>query len=263
MRSGTYWIAGSRIITGVWIEMVNTKHFIAFSAALTTVFCSGCIQLNGVKEYDISTDYVQIGFRVHTGDQKPETAYFRFGFPWWFENSKASVLYGLDLTPAVFDNSTLNGLGLSLASARHNTNGLILSSLCSVQQKTCGISISPVNLIFAYSPGLQIGLWNIGFPLDGQSGGATVQLALLNEEERAEYQIGIGNLCNGTSDFQLGLANFGFRIAKTARLKRTFLQIGLYNSSENGVIQIGLLNRNEKSAFCKWFPIFNYARLND
>ena len=232
-------------------------------AVLTVVFCSGCIKLNGVKEYDVSTDYVQIGFRVHTGDRKPEPAYFRFGFPWWFEDSKASVLYGLDLTPAVYDNGTLNGLGLSLASARHNTNGLILSALCSVQQKTCGISISPVNLIFAYSPGLQIGLWNIGFPLDGQSGGATVQLALLNEEERAEYQIGIGNLCNGTSDFQLGLANFGFRIAKTARLKRTFLQIGLYNSSENGVIQIGLLNRNEKSAFCKWFPIFNYARLND
>ena len=239
------------------------KKLLFFSAVLTAVFCSGCIKLNGVKEYDVSTDYVQIGFRVHTGEKKPETAYFRFGFPWWFENSKASVLYGLDLTPAVFANSTLNGLGLSLASARHNTNGLILSALCSVQQKTCGISISPVNLIFAYSPGLQIGLWNIGFPLDGQSGGATVQLALLNEEERAEYQIGIGNRCNGTSDFQLGLANFGSRIAKTARLKRTFLQIGLYNSSENGVIQIGLLNRNEKSAFCKWFPIFNYARLND
>ena len=232
-------------------------------AVLTVVFCSGCIKLNGVKEYDISTDYVQIGFRVHTGDQKPETAYFRFGFPWWFENSKASVLYGLDLTPAVYDNGTLNGLGLSLASARHNTNGLILSALCSAQVKTRGISISPVNLILAYSPGLQVGLWNIGFPLDDQSGGATMQLALLNQADRAEYQFGLGNLCHGTSDFQLGLANFGFRIAKTARLKRTFLQIGLYNSSENGVIQIGLLNHNEKSAFCKWFPIFNYARLND
>ena len=56
-------------------------------------FCSGCIKLNGVKEYDVSTDCVQIGFRVHTGEKKPETAYFRFGFPWWFENSKASVLY--------------------------------------------------------------------------------------------------------------------------------------------------------------------------
>ena len=239
------------------------KKLFFLLVSLTAVFCSGCIKLNGVKQYDISTDYVQIGFRVHTGDQKPETAYFRFGFPWWFENSKASVLYGLDLTPAVYDNGTLNGLGLSLASARHNTNGVILSALCSVQVKTCGISISPVNLMLAYSPGLQAGLWNIGLPLDDQSGGATMQLALLNQADRAEYQFGIGNLCNGTSDFQLGLANFGFRIAKTARLKRTFLQIGLYNSSENGVIQIGLLNHNEKSAFSKWFPIFNYARLND
>ena len=242
--------------------MINMKHFIAFSAAIIMFFCSGCIKLNGVKQYDISTDYVQIGFRVHTGDQKPETAYFRFGFPWWFENSKASVLYGLDLTPAVYDNGTLNGLGLSLASLRHNTNGLMLSALCSAQVKTYGISISPVNLMLAYSPGLQVGLWNIGFPLDNQSG-ATVQLALLNQADRAEYQFGLGNLSHETSDFQLGLANFGFSIAKTARLKRTFLQIGLYNSSENGVIQIGLLNRNEKSAFCKWFPIFNYARLND
>lgn len=242
--------------------MVNTKHFIAFSAAIITVFCSGCIKLNGVKEYDISTDCVQIGFRVHTGDQKPETAYFRFGFPWWFENSKASVLYGLDLTPAVYDNGTLNGLGLSLASLRHNTNGLMLSALCSAQVKTYGISISPVNLMLAYSPGLQVGLWNIGFPLDNQSG-ATVQLALLNQTDRAEYQFGLGNLCHGTSDFQLGLANFGYSIPKSTRLKRTFLQIGLYNSSENGVIQIGLLNHNEKSAFCKWFPIFNYARLKD
>jgi len=238
------------------------KHFITFSAAIIAVFCSGCVKLNGVKEYDVSTDYVQIGFRVHTGGQKPETAFFRFGFPWWFENSKESVLYGLDLSPAVYDNGTLNGLGLSLASMRQNTNGLILSAPGSVQVKTRGISISPVNLIFAYSPGLQIGLWNIGMPLDGQSGGATVQLAVLNQAERAEYQFGIGNLCNGTSDFQLGLANFGYRIAKTARLKRTFLQIGLYNSSENGVIQIGLLNRNEKAAFCKWLPIFNYAKRN-
>ena len=154
-------------------------------AVLTAIICSGCIKLNGVKEYDISTDYVQIGFRVHTGDQKPETAYFRFGFPWWFENSKASVLYGLDLTPAVYDNGTLNGLGLSLASLRHNTNGLMLSALCSAQVKTCGFSISPVNLMLAYSPGLQVGLWNIGFPLDNQSG-ATVQLALLNQADRAE-----------------------------------------------------------------------------
>ena len=229
---------------------------------LTVVFCSGCIKLNGVKEYDISTDYVQIGFRVHTGDQKPETAYFRFGFPWWFENSKASVLYGLDLTPAVYDNGTLNGLGLSLASARHNTNGLILSALCSAQVKTCGISISPVNLILAYSPGMQAGLWNTYLPFDDQSG-ATMQLALLNQADRAEYQFGLGNLSHETSDFQFGLANFGYSIPKATRLKRTFLQIGLYNSSENGVIQIGLLNRNEKSAFSKWFPIFNYARLND
>ena len=238
------------------------KKRVFFFAALTAVICSGCIKLNGVKQYDVSTDYVQIGFRVHTGDRKPETAYFRFGFPWWFENSKASVLYGLDLTPAVYDNGTLNGLGLSLASARHNTNGLILSALCSVQQKTCGISISPVNLIFAYSPGLQVGLWNTYLPFDDQSG-ATVQLALLNQADRAEYQFGLGNLCHGTSDFQFGLANFGYSIPKATRLKRTFLQIGLYNSSENGVIQIGLLNHNEKSAFCKWFPIFNYARLND
>ena len=236
------------------------KKRVFFFAALTAIICSGCIKLNGVKQYDVSTDYVQIGFRVHTGDQKPETAYFRFGFPWWLEDSKASVLYGLDLTPAVYDNGTLNGLGLSLASARHNTNGLILSALCSALVKTRGISISPVNLILAYSPGLQVGLWNIGFPLDDQSGGATMQLALLNQADRAEYQFGLGNLCHGTSDFQFGLANFGYSIPKATRLKRTFLQIGLYNSSENGVIQIGLLNHNVKSAFCKWFPFFNCAK---
>jgi hypothetical protein len=236
------------------------KKLIFFFAALTAVFCSGCIKLNGVKQYDVSTDYVQIGFRVHTGDRKPEPAYFRFGFPWWLEDSKASVLYGLDLTPAVYDNGTLNGLGLSLASARHNTNGLILSALCSVQKKICGVSISPVNLILAYSPGLQVGLWNIGFPLDDQSGGATMQLALLNQADRAEYQFGLGNLCHGTSDFQFGLVNFGYSIPKSTRLKRTFLQIGLYNSSENGVIQIGLLNYNGKSALFKWFPFFNWAK---
>ena len=99
-------------------------------------------------------------------------------------------------------------------------------------------------------------------PFDDQSG-ATMQLALLNQADRAEYQFGLGNLSHETSDFQFGLANFGYSIPKATRLKRTFLQIGLYNSSENGVIQIGLLNRNEKSAFSKWFPIFNYARLND
>lgn len=236
------------------------KKLLFFFALLTAVFCSGCIKLNGVKQYDVSTDYVQIGFRVHTGEKKPETAYFRFGFPWWFEDSKASVLYGLDLTPAVYDNGTLNGLGISLASARHNTNGMILSALCSVQVRTCGISISPVNLILAYSPGMQTGLWNIGFPLDHQSGGAAVQLALLNQADRAEYQFGLGNLCHGTSDFQFGLANFGYSLPKATRLKRTFLQIGLYNSSERGVIQIGLLNHNEKSAFCKWFPFFNWAK---
>ena len=239
--------------------MINMKHFIAFSAAIIMFFCSGCIKLNGVKEYDISTDYVQIGFRVHTGDQKPETAYFRFGFPWWFENSKASVLYGLDLTPAVYDNGTLNGLGLSLASARHNTNGLILSALCSVQQKTCGISISPVNLILAYSPGLQVGLWNIGFPLDDQSGGATMQLALLNQAGRADVQVGLGNICNRSSEFQLGLVNSGTSIPKQVQLEKTGWQLGLVNFSENGILQIGLLNVNEKSAFCKWFPLVNFA----
>ena len=260
MRSGTYWIAGSRIITGVWIEMVNTKHFIAFSAATITVFCSGCIKLNGVKEYDISTDCVQIGFRVHTGEKKPETAYFRFGFPWWFENSKESVLYGLDLTPAVYDNGTLNGLGISLASMRHNTNGMILSALCSAQLETRGVSVSPVNLTLPYSPSLQLGLWNIGsFPFD-QINGAAVQLACLNQADRSEFQIGLCNLCHLTSDFQLGLLNFGRGIPKSKQLKRTFLQIGLYNSSENGVIQIGLLNHNGKSALFKWFPLFNCAK---
>ena len=236
------------------------KKLLFFSVVLTAVFCSGCIKLNGMKEYDISTDYVQLGCRVHTGEKKPETAYFRFGFPWWIENSKESVLYGLDLTPAVYDNGTLNGLGISLVSMRHNTNGMILSALCSVQVETRGVSVSPVNLTLAYSPGLQVGLWNIGsFPFD-RINGAAVQLACFNQADRSEFQIGLCNLCHLTSDFQLGLLNFGRGIPKSKQLKRTFLQIGLYNSSENGVIQIGLLNYNGKSALFKWFPFFNCAK---
>ena len=235
------------------------KKLLFFSVVLTVVFCSACIKLNGMKEYDVSTDYVQIGCRVHTGEKKPETAYFRFGFPWWFENSKESVLYGLDLTPAVYDNGTLNGLGISLVFMRHNTNGMILSALCSVQVETRGVSVSPVNLTLPYSPGLQLGLWNIGSGPFDQINGAAVQLACLNQADRSEFQIGLCNLCHLTSDFQFGLLNFGRSIPKSKQLKRTFLQIGLYNSSENGVIQIGLLNHNEKSAFCKWFPLVNFA----
>ena len=235
------------------------KKQLLLSAVMIAVFCSGCIKLNGVKQYDVSTDCVQIGCRVHTGEKKPETAYFRLGFPWWFENSKESVLYGLDLTPAVYDNGTLNGLGLSLASMRRNTNGMILSLLCSVQVETRGVSLSLVNITLAYSPGLQWGLWNIGtFPFD-RINGAAVQLACLNQADRSEFQIGLCNLCHLTSDFQFGLANFGYSIPKATRLKRTFLQIGLFNSSENGVFQIGLLNYNGKSALFKWFPFFNYS----
>ena len=122
------------------------KKLLFFSAVLTMVFCSGCIKLNGVRQYDVSTDCVQIGFRVHTGEKKPETAYFRFGFPWWFEDSKESVLYGLDLTPAVYDNGTLNGLGISLASMRHNTNGMILSALCSIQVETRIITMDSMGI---------------------------------------------------------------------------------------------------------------------
>ena len=47
--------------------MINMKHFITFSAAIITVFCSGCIKLNGVKQYDVSTDYVQIGLYNSSG----------------------------------------------------------------------------------------------------------------------------------------------------------------------------------------------------
>ena len=126
--------------------------------------------------------------------------------------------------------------------------------------ETRGVSVSPVNLTLAYSPGLQLGLWNNGSVPFDEGNGAAVQLACLNQADRSEFQIGLCNLCHLTSDFELGLLNFGRSVPKSKHLKRTFLQIGLYNSSENGVIQIGLLNHNGKSALFKWFPFFNCAK---
>ena len=230
-------------------------------AVMIAAFCSGCIKTNDWTEYDVSTDFVQIGCRVDGSRQSPETAYSRIGFPWWLSNNQNAVIYGLDITPATYDNGTLNGLGISLASSRGETNGIIISPIFSLQKRTCGLSLSPVNVNLTYSPSMQAGLWNhagCSFLFD-PSNGAAVQLALLNQAGRADVQLGLGNICNRSSEFQLGLVNSGTSIPKQVQLEKTGWQLGLVNFSENGILQIGLLNVNEKSAFCKWFPFINFA----
>ena len=236
------------------------KRF-AFFSAMLLLLCSGCIKTNDVPEYDFSTGYVQIGCRVNTGKEVQETAYSRIGFPWWFDNNENTVTYGIDITPAIYDNGTLNGLGIALASLRNKTNGILFSPICSIQKETRGGSLSLVNVTLRYSPGLQIGLWNHS----GQSflfdyhNGATVQLALLNQAVQTCFQLGIVNSCHGASDVQVGLVNSGHSIPKQANLKKNGFQFGLFNYSENGILQLGLLNYNGNSAFCKWFPLVNFA----
>ena len=229
--------------------------------AALLLICSGCIKTNDWTEYDASTDFVQIGCRVDGSRQSPETAYSRIGFPWWLSNNQNAVIYGLDITPATYDNGTLNGLGISLASSRGETNGIIISPIFSLQKRTCGLSFSLANVNLKYSPSMQAGLWNhagCSFLFD-PSNGAAVQLALLNQAGRADVQLGLGNICNRSSEFQLGLVNSGTSIPKQVQLEKTGWQLGLVNFSENGILQIGLLNVNEKSAFCKWFPLVNFA----
>ena len=230
-------------------------------AVMIAAFCSGCIKTNGWPDYDISTDYVQIGCRVNTGKEVQETAYSRIGFPWWFDNNENTVTYGIDITPAIYDNGTLNGLGIALASLRNKTNGILLSPICSIQKETRGESLSLINVTLGYSPGLQIGLWNHSGPsfLFDYHNGATVQLALLNQAVQTCFQLGIVNSCHGASDVQVGLVNSGYSIPKQANLKKNGFLFGLFNYSENGILQIGLLNYNKNSAFCKWFPLVNFA----
>ena len=220
--------------------------------------CAGCSR---DIVYDYSTGCVQIGCRWDMDRQSPETSYSRIGFPWWFSNNENAVTYGLDITPATYDNGTLNGLGVSLASMRNETNGILVSPICSLQDRTCGLSLSPVNVNLKYSPSMQVGLWNHSgcSSLFDPFNGAAVQLALLNQAGRTDVQFGLGNICTRSSEFQLGLVNSGYSIPKQTRLKRTGWQLGLVNFSENGALQIGLLNVNETSAFCKWFPLVNFA----
>ncbi len=233
-----------------------------FLAGMLRTGCAALILLcTGCSNYDFSTDYVQIGCRVNTGKEVQETAYSRIGFPWWFDNNGNAVLYGLDISPFIYDNGTLNGLGIALGSMRNKTNGILLSPICSIQGATRGVSFSPVNVLLREAPGVQAGLWNHAvrsFICDGDPNGPLMQLGILNGGVLTDYQIGICNYCAIFCDLQFGLVNAG-TISREPHWKRTFLQIGLFNFSENGVIQIGLLNINENSAFCKWFPLVNFA----
>ncbi len=216
------------------------KRFFRFvPIVLAAAFISGCS-----TDYDWSTDHVQIGCRYRKYERytPPEVSCFRFGFPWWYDAKRSGTIYGIDLSPFIMDGGELNGLGISLASGRQYTNGVIVAPLLSVQEKTNGASFSLINFSKDYSPGLQVGLANFNIPFYALRGGTWVQLGLLNMAEEAEVQLGVIN--EGVSKKE----------------KRQMLQIGLVNSSQNGILQLGLLNRNCSSCFCTWFPFFNFSQ---
>ena len=204
---------------------------------MMVVFIAGCH-----SDYDFSTDYVQIGCRCCKGKTAPEFSCFRFGFPWWCDDNEHSTISGVDLSPIVAVNGKLNGLGISLMSVRNGTvNGVIVAPLCSVQRTTNGVSFSPINVSMNYSPGMQVGLANFNIDFWRPRGGTAVQLALLNVAAEAKVQLGAFNFfCRNET--------------------KSMLQIGLINSSPDGLFQFGLLNRNRNSCFCGWFPFFNMSQ---
>ena len=213
-------------------------RFVLISAA--AAFISGCS-----TDYDWSTDHVQIGCRYREYDgSAPEVSCFRFGFPWWFDQNEHNILYGIDLSPFIVDKGKLDGLGISLMSLRNNTvNGVIVAPLLSWQRETNGASFSLINFSMDYSPGLQVGLANFNIAFFALRGGTWVQLALLNVADEAEVQLGVINGCDSLKNHS-----------------ECMLQIGLVNSSQNGILQLGLLNQNRRSCFCTWFPLFNFSR---
>ena len=206
--------------------------------AALILLCTGC------SNYDFSTDYVQIGCRVQQDSaEKTEISFFRFGFPWWIDSSAHHTLYGIDLSPCLLDQGILNGLGISLISSRATVNGIIVAPIYSIQRKTNGVSLSMINFSMDYCPSMQVGVANFNIAFWVPDGGAAIQLAPLNFAESATAQFGAVNVCY--KDYKKEMRNL--------------CQFGLVNSSPNCRIQFGLLNYNENSAFCKWFPLVNFA----
>jgi len=243
-----------------FLLMMTACHPLCCSALECATIAANPPVTANMEGAGFSTKYIQVGFRTNFEQTTVrEPVYSRFAFPWWFDMNPYSLTWGLDASPCIWYSGTLNGIGISLGSMRNRTTGLIISPLCSIQGTTSGVSLSLINICFAYSPGVQAGAWNtcLGF---NRIAGATVQVSCFNFADQAEFQIGIGNGCSVESDFQLGLINFGRSNPQPPvpkRLKRTALQIGLFNSSENGMFQIGLLNYNRSSVIFKWFPFFN------
>ena len=125
--------------------------------------------------------------------------------------------------------NTLYGLDLSpIIDDEGKLNGLGISWM-SVREYTNGVIISPICSSQRETRGVSLSLFNF----------------------TTDY-------CPG---MQIGLANLSLRFVSAAHAAGPWVQLGLLNAAPSSMIQLGLLNYNEDSCFCRWFPLFNFAGL--
>lgn len=118
------------------------------------------------------------------------------------------------------------GIMISVLNRTRGSYGLQLAALNAVSQSGGGLSIALQNEASSYC-GVQAGLLN-----------AVGRLKTASDDFGFAAQIGGSNINNRKQDFSI--------------------QIGIFNSSQGGAFQIGLLNHSP-NAWIPWFPILNFS----
>ena len=139
----------------------------------------------------------------------------------------------------LYRNKALYGIFTGWSCFIDNGGGILVSVLLNEPSAFAGIQIAGIgNSIGQHGAGLQIA------PLRNAAAGYQgMQIALWN------------SICDTSSPsgvMQIGVVN----TAKSAR--SASFQIGLFNTSDGGTLQIGLLNHAE-NAWIPWFPFLNFS----
>ena len=185
-------------------------------------FLSGCVEVDEKQTNGIIHDWQFTPLQAGLWDKD---------HPYLFDGSANAGLvfapYGIAQRSGVISLSCFNRLksnyGLQMGwDAEAETNYGVSLGVYSVNNLNCGLCIGVYSISLAENWGLQMGVFNLS-------------------------QFG-GQIC--------GINLAGLKIALMNYYSAGWLDIGLFNDGDDALLQIGVLNHNER-ALIPWFPLIN------